>query len=413
MTPTKEAALLMSSLSIYQNIMNRTVPKAYFELLTAIDKPVFEFTRKWGNFFSLLCDRGYADRLTYCITETALFDENAFSKAAAAHFEMSLPTEVISAVRRDISAIKRISSLTPERILEDYVYRDELGSVANSMPKWKTGIPIKEFTDEDNAIDCLAEYYRKNGCGMFARYRAFIWRNNSIEPVVHPDKITLSSLKGYDVPRNKVKENTEAFLKGIHANNCLLYGDRGTGKSSTVKAVLNEYCKDGLRMVEMPKDKLGEFPVLVDRIASVPLKFIIFIDDLSFADNDKSYAWMKAVLEGGLAVRPENTLIYATSNRRHLVKENFSERAGDDMHLNDTIQESLSLSDRFGLSVNFSKPDKEQYLEIVKNLAKEKQLDISVEELEKGAERWAIQRGGRSPRCAVQYISSVEADLAK
>lgn len=166
-------------------------------------------------------------------------------------------------------------------------------------------------------------------------------------------------------------------------------------------------------MVEMPKDKLGEFPVLVDRIASVPLKFIIFIDDLSFADNDKSYAWMKAVLEGGLAVRPENTLIYATSNRRHLVKENFSERAGDDMHLNDTIQESLSLSDRFGLSVNFSKPDKEQYLEIVKNLAKEKQLDISVEELEKGAERWAIQRGGRSPRCAVQYISSVEADLAK
>lgn len=411
MNATKEAALLMSSLSIYKGILNRTVPKAYFELLCSIDKSVFEFTQAWGSFFSLLCDRGYADSLAECLTEAALFDENAFSKAAAAKKEKSLPTEVISAIRRDISAINRISSITPDRILNDYRYRDELGSVANSLPRWKTGTPVREFSDDEHAIDCLAVYYRKNGCGMFARYRAFIWRDKGIEPVIHPDNISMSSLKGYEIPRGLVVDNTVAFLEGVQCNNCLLYGDRGTGKSSTVKAILNKYYKDGLRMVEMPKDRLSEFPILVDKIAALPLKFIIFIDDLSFSSDDKSYAQLKAVLEGGLAARPDNTLIYATSNRRHLVKEDFSDRAGDELHRNDSIQENLSLSDRFGLSISFVKPDKEKYLEIVRSLARERNINMSIEELEKGAEQWAIERGGRSPRCARQFISITEARM--
>ncbi len=411
MKATKEAALLMSSLSIYQDILKRTVPKAYFDLLCAADKPVLEFTRAWGQFFALLCDRGYADSLAKCLTEAALFDENAFSKAAAAGREKTLPSEVISAVRRDISAIVRISALSPDKILDDYLYRDELGAVANSLPRWKVGIPVKEFTDEDTAIDCLSDHYRQNGCGMFARYRAFIWRDKGIEPVVHPDPISISSLKGYDIPRSLVVNNTLAFLNGIQCNNCLLYGDRGTGKSSTIKAILNEYYTRGLRMVEMPKDRLSEFPILVDRIASSPLKFIIFIDDLSFSNDDNSYAQLKAVLEGGLAARPDNTLIYATSNRRHLIKENFADRAGDELHRNDSIQENLSLSDRFGLSVNFSKPDKEEYLDIVLSLAKEKNLNVSMDELVSDAEQWAIARGGRSPRCARQFIAVTEAKL--
>lgn len=409
MNKTKEAALMMSSLSIYKGILKRTVGKAYYDLLCAADKPVFMFTQAWGNFFSVLCDKGYANNLKKCLTEMALFDENAFSRASAAKNETSLTTETVNAVRRDISAILKIGSLTPEQILNDYIYRDELGAVANSLPRWSVGEPITEFSDEEHTIDCLADYYRRNGCGMFARYRAFIWRDKGIEPVVHPDNISINSLKGYELPRELVVNNTTAFLNGIKSNNCLLYGDRGTGKSSTVKAILNEYYKDGLRMVEMPKDRLGEFPVLVDKIASLPLKFIIFIDDLSFSSDDKSYAQLKAVLEGGLAARPDNTLIYATSNRRHIVKEDFSDRAGDELHRNDSIQENLSLSDRFGLSINFSKPDKEKYLEIVFSLAREKNLDISMEELEKGAEQWAIERGGRSPRCARQYIAVTEA----
>ena len=165
--------------------------------------------------------------------------------------------------------------------------------------------------------------------------------------------------------RGLVLDNTLAFLNGLSANNCLLYGDKGTGKSSTVKAIVNRYCTQGLRIVEIPKEALHDFPLLVDRIACVPMKFIIYIDDLSFQKQDDRYASLKAVLEGGLAARPKNALIYATSNRRHLIKESFSDRDGDDMHRNDSIQESLSLSDRFGLSVNFSVPDKQRYLDIV------------------------------------------------
>ena len=157
----------------------------------------------------------------------------------------------------------------------------------------------------------------------------------------------------------------------------------------------------------MPKERLSEFPLLVEKIAPVPMKFIIFIDDLSFSGEDKSYAQLKAVLEGGLAARPDNTLIYATSNRRHLIKENFSDREGEDMHRNDTMQETLSLSDRFGLSVNFSKPGKDEYLAIVESLADESGIKEDKDKLFRDAEQWALSRGGRSPRCARQFIASI------
>ena len=409
MNSTKEAALMMSSLSVYRGIRERTVIRAYCELLCSIDRPVFEFARAWGEFFSLLCERECTEDFARYMTETALYDENAFSRAAAAGREKQLPSKTINAIRRDLSVIRRASLLSPDRILADYTHRDELGAVANNLPRWENGRPVSEFLHEDEIIDTLSDFYRRNGCGMFARYRAFIWRNKSIEPVQFPDPIKISSLKTYDLQRGLVVDNTLAFLKGLQSNNCLLYGDRGTGKSSTVKAILNEYYKDGLRMVEMPKDRLSEFPLLAERIAEIPLKFIIFIDDLSFPSEDKSYAQLKAVLEGGLAVRPENALIYATSNRRHIVKESFADRQGDDIHFNDTVQETLSLSDRFGLAVGFTKPDKEQYLEIVYSLAREQKLNMSIDELTAEAEKFAISRGGRSPRCATQCLRSLSA----
>lgn len=411
MNATKEAALLMSSLSIYRGISQRTVVKAFYELISAVSQPVFEFTAAWGNFFSLLCERNCVDNFAGYLTEAALYDDNAFSRAAASGKEKQLSARMINAIRRDLSVIRRISLLSPDKILDDYLYRDELGAVAHNLPRWEAGQPIREFLHEDSIIDTLADFYRQNGCGMFARYRAFIWRDGRIEPVPYPDTIELSSLKSYELQRQAVVDNTLSFLHGTEGNNCLLYGDRGTGKSSTVKAILNAYCKDGLRMVEMPKDRLGDFPLLVEKLAELPLHFIIFIDDLSFSSDDKSYAQLKAVLEGGLAVRPANTLIYATSNRRHIVKESFSERSGDDIHANDTMQETLSLSDRFGLSVNFSKPTKEQYLTIVFALAKEKHLMMGVDELTREAEQFAISRGGRSPRCARQFIAAMQTRL--
>ncbi len=411
MNKTKEAAMLMSSLSVYRGILSRTVPSAFYRLLCSTEEPINEILRAWGNFAGLMYDRGYADSLSKCLTEAALFDENAFSEAAASGNVDKLKKNVLDAAQRDICIINRISKITAEDIISDCFSDKELSYVSSTLPRWGTGEPIPQFADEKNALKLIADYHSKNGCGMFARFRAFTWRDKSIEPISYPDPVKMEELKGYDLQRGIVEDNTAAFLRGTKCNNCLLYGDRGTGKSSTVKAILNKYCKDGLRMVEMPKDRLGEFPLLVDKIASIPLKFIIFIDDLSFSNEDKSYAQLKAVLEGGLAARPDNTLIYATSNRRHLIKESFSDRDGDDLHRNDSIQESLSLSDRFGLSVNFSKPDKAVYLEIVASLADEYGITADKKKMEISAERFALERGGRSPRCARQFIASVRAGL--
>ena len=275
------------------------------------------------------------------------------------------------------------------------------------------GQPVEQLAGTGSLEDRLELFYRENGCGMYARYRAFIWRDHGIHPVEHPDRTTLRDLKGYEIQRRMAIDNTVAFLVGLPANNCLLYGDRGTGKSSTVKAILNEYYTRGLRMIEMPKESLMDFPRLVDQIAPLPMRFILFIDDLSFSSQDDTYAALKAVLEGGLAARPAHTLIYATSNRRHLVRETFSDREGDEVHKGDTIQESLSLADRFGLSIRFSVPDKWRYLEIVRQLAVQRGLEDHLDELEGPAERWATERGGRSPRCARQFIDDAEARIRR
>ena len=404
----KEAACAMASLSVYRGILKRTVPKALFRLLWAEDEKAF--LQAWGSFLAVLCERGFSENLMECISQTALFDENAFSLAAAAG-ETEFPPSLMAAVEHDLKVILDISALTPEDLLRGCPFEAMRGM---QLPGWQTGEPMEALRGPiDGCISRMAAYYRANGCGMYARYRAFIWRDGAIQPVAYPDKTRLQDLKGYDVPRREAIENTLAFLEGLPANNCLMYGDRGTGKSSTVKALLNEFYPKGLRVIEMPKESLMDFPKLVDQIAAVPMKFIIFIDDLSFSNQDDTYAALKAVLQGGLAAQPDNALIYATSNRRHLVRETFSDREGDELHRNDTIQESLSLADRFGLAINFSLPDKQQYLEIVRLLGVQRGLEEHMEELERGAEMWAIARGGRSPRCAQQFIAGAESRIRR
>ena len=408
----KEAAMEMASLSVYKGILNRTVPKAFYRLLWAARGDSLEaFLNAWGDFYDVLCMRGYSENLAGCITGTALIDENAFSLAAAAGTAV-LPEGVRRAVRRDLAVIRQVASITPQELRENSAFAQDVAGM--ELPEWKTGEPVAVLGgDLDHCITKMAEYYRSNGCGMYARYRAFIWRNHSIQPVAYPDQQRLADLKGYEIQRKLAIDNTLAFLQGLPANNCLLYGDRGTGKSSTVKAMLNEFYPQGLRVIEIPKESLMDFPALVDQIAAVPLKFIIFIDDLSFSQQDDTYAALKAVLEGGLAARPENALIYATSNRRHLLRESFSDREGDEIHLGDTTQESMSLADRFGLSIQFSLPDKVHFLEIVEQLARQRELDEYLPEIKAGAERWAIARSGRSPRCAKQYIDDAEARIRR
>ena len=407
MNNVNKIKLLLSSLSVFRGILKRSVPKAYYNLLLSLDKEPDEFLSAYGNFYSLISERGCSDRLAYSMTEAALFDENCFTRAAAGGKYDLLPENVKNAVKRDCEAILTASSLTPDEILQAYKYYGNIKEIADTLPRWQSGECAKSFEMFDGSLERIAQYYRENGCGMFARYKAFIWRDGDIQPVLHPDKIEMESFTGYEIQRDKVVGNTRAFIEGKSCNNCLLYGDKGTGKSSTVKAIANEFRKDGLRIVEIPKERLIDFPILVDKIAALPMKFIIFIDDLSFQKQDQSYTTLKAVLEGGLAARPDNALIYATSNRRHLVKESFADRTDGDVNTRDNMQESLSLADRFGLAVCYSSPSKKDFVEIVCALAKEKGIEMSEEELAMGAERFALSKGGRSPRCAKQYIESL------
>lgn len=407
MNNVNRTKLLLSSLSVFRGIMKRSVVKAYYKLLLSLDSEPDEFLNAYGDFYSLISERGYSNRLAYAMTEAALFDENCFTRAAAAGKYDTLPDNVLKAVKRDCEAILAASSLTSEEVLRAYKYYDEINEIADSLPHWEAGECAPSFKMFDGSLKNVAQYYKENGCGIFARYKAFIWRDGDIQPVLHPDRIDMDSFTGYEIQRDMVVDNTKSFIEGKSCNNCLLYGDKGTGKSSTVKAIANEFRKDGLRIVEIPKERLIDFPILVDKIAALPMKFIIFIDDLSFQKQDQSYTTLKAVLEGGLAARPDNALIYATSNRRHLVKESFSDRTDDDVNTRDNMQESLSLSDRFGLAVCYSIPTKKEFVDIVIALARQKGINMSDEELEKGAERFALSRGGRSPRCAKQYVESL------
>ena len=204
-----------------------------------------------------------------------------------------------------------------------------------------------------------------------------------------------------------ILENTKALLKNKPAANILLTGDAGTGKSSTVKAVANALWSEGLRIVEVRKDQLRAIPKILDELSGNPLKFVLFIDDLSFLKDDDNFNALKAVLEGSVTAKSTNVVIYATSNRRHLIKESFSDREGDEVHRNDTMQEFVSLSERFGIHVSFYKPDKKTFLHIIHHLAKESGIDMKKEELELLAERFALERGGRSARLARQFIDGL------
>ena len=216
------------------------------------------------------------------------------------------------------------------------------------------------------------------------------------------DPIRLTDLKNYELQRNQVIENTLAFLNGLPAQNVLLYGDRGCGKSSTIKAILNEY--EELRMVELPKSEINGLPDLFGMLKDIPLHFIVTIDDLAFTEDDERFGVLKATLDGSLTARPDNVLIYSTTNRRKLIKESNGDRSVDDIGRSDAVDESMSLADRFGLFITFTQPNREIFFDIVRKLAEDREIDIEDSELTQAAERFALKRGGRSPRIARQFV---------
>ena len=277
-----------------------------------------------------------------------------------------------------------------------------------------TDIEIATFSSR--RVDLPAEYAArvreidKYGYGIFAAYGMFRLGDGphpALEPIRTPDDISLDHFIGYEQERGKVMDNTKAFLAGRPAANVLLYGDAGTGKSSTVKAVANHFFKEGLRLIELRKDQLSLLPYVMGQIGSNPLKFIIFIDDLSFHRSDDCFSMLKAALEGSASAKAPNAVIYATSNRRHIVRETFSDREGSEVHRNDSMQESLSLSERFGLTILFARPNQQLYLQIVRDLAQKHGVQMPVKELETKAEAFALGRGTRSARCAEQFIKGL------
>lgn len=271
-------------------------------------------------------------------------------------------------------------------------------------------LALEAVTNEKTA-ESLANYYSEYGCGIFERYQAFVWDEGFVG-VRNYDKITFDQLIGYRKQKEALIENTRFFLKGYPANNVLLHGDRGTGKSSCVKALLNKFNDSKLKLISLNKNHVDQLYRIIESIADRGCKFIIFIDDLSFDDTEIGYKHFKSVIEGGIEAQPSNVLIYVTSNRRHIIKETWSDRGDSgEVHSNDGLQERLSLADRFGLSITFTAPDKEGYLEIVKGIAEQEHILIEEKVLIEEALRWDVRQKGRSGRAARQFINYIHAKI--
>ena len=270
------------------------------------------------------------------------------------------------------------------------------------------------LADSSDAIDFkrkMTQFYKEFGVGKFGLHKAFRidhpeGKTMSVEPITNIAHVHLDDLVGYEIAKKKLIDNTEAFVKGKKANNCLLFGDAGTGKSTSIKAVLNQYYDQGLRMIEVYKHQFQDLNDVIAQIKNRNYKFIIYMDDLSFEEFEIEYKYLKAVIEGGLERKPDNVLIYATSNRRHLIRETFRDKADRDeeLHTNDTVQEKLSLVARFGVTIYFGSPDKKEFRQIVRTLAQKNKIEMPEEDLLLEANKWELSHGGLSGRTAQQFI---------
>ena len=359
------------------------------DAVAQFEAALFEHTTNWGSYLSA----AVLEAETVCVRQAA-------SGTLAPALQTALDSE--------LAFLQALCGLTLDELLAAAGSATGQAQELAFLPRWET-----------SGIDLPAAYAQrmsevgKKGYGMFAKHHVFTVENGQLVPVKYPDPQRLSELPGYEKEREKVIANTKALLAGMPAKNVLLYGDAGTGKSSAVKAIANEFAPEGLRLVEVKKNQLYQIPDLMDKLAANPLKFILFIDDLSFTANDDNFAALKAILEGSVGGRAKNIAVYATSNRRHLIKETLTDRTGDDIHEADTRQELMSLSARFGLTVTFQRPEKARFETILAELAKQHGIDMPMDQLLVKAEAFAIRAGGRSPRVAKQFIEQCEAGVQK
>jgi uncharacterized protein len=423
----KHYAQQSASLLLYQSVLASESGQAFLALLRALMKGN-EINCAWayGRWFSALASQQHSWQ--YHLIEQILRADNAFSQQA-----QSIPAQTLAeklapglwaAVRHDLAILKGLYDLPMEQLSQ---WMQQVAGLSappvmqfGHEPKLPVAFPYQP--DWQDAPQALADYYYSHGVGILGQFAAFRWHNGQLVGIASPDPIRLKQLAGYEHPKQQLIQNTEALLRHYPAQNVLLYGSRGAGKSSLVKALLNEYRDSpsgrlhhrGLRLIEVPKSELYHLPQIVAPLRNVPQKFIIFVDDLSFEEDDEAFKSLKVVLEGGATARPQNVVVYATSNRRHLVRELFDERPkpkdAEEIQAWDTMQEKLSFSDRFGITLTFTPADQPTYLAIVRELAAQAGLSIDTEHLEWRARQWATRHNGRSGRTARQFIDFLIAE---
>lgn len=382
--------------------------------------------RLYGCIHSLLemaGDHGFYGNLWHCyLTNLLVNNENCYSMACEIRGQVE--GTINQAVLHDIVIFKEfydydftdmVKALAVDcfDLITDYQAGQSESRVYNSRIRDRICSLAAKFTQDhtpQGMKDTLTEFYKDYGVGKFGLHKAFRIVHGEdgvrIVPIRNIAHVRLDDLVGYEIPKRKLIENTEAFVEGRRANNCLLFGDAGTGKSSSIKGIANAYYEKGLRIIEIYKHQFQDLNDVITQIKNRNYKFIIYMDDLSFEDFEIEYKYLKAVIEGGLEKKPGNVLIYATSNRRHLVREKFSDKEErlDDLHTNDTVQEKLSLVARFGVAIYFGAPDKKEFQNIVSVLAEKNGIQMSKEELFLEAGKWELAHGGLSGRTAQQFI---------
>ncbi len=376
-----------------------------------------------SGLLAYAAEHGFYGNIWHCyLTDLLVNDENPYSMSCeitgsitgtldkAAEHDLEILKECFS---YDFGTMMRRLSVSEFSMVEQFersgkeghVYntriRDRICGLARLLGACQSAREMKEV---------LTQFYQEYGVGRFGLHKAFRVEEQEnhtfIKPILNIQHVHLDDLIGYESAKRKLIDNTEAFVSGRSANNCLLFGDAGTGKSSCIKGILNQYYDRGLRIIEIYKHQFGHLNEVISQIKNRNYKFIIYMDDLSFEEFEVEYKYLKAVIEGGLEKRPKNVLIYATSNRRHLIRESFrdKEERDEELHTNDTVQEKLSLVSRFGVTIYFGAPDKKEFEQIVLALAKRDGIAMPEEELLAGANRWDLSHGGRSGRCAQQFI---------
>jgi predicted AAA+ superfamily ATPase len=414
-----------ASLLLYQSVLTGEVGQVFLNLLQVLshsDGAGLSCLQAYGRWFNAIAasNQSWQD---YMITQI-LTDDNPFTRQVQQADLAKLPPALVAAAQQDLKALQCLYKCSSDT-LSQWV------KAASNLPvapvAWNYEPAAVQILDElplraslqqldwADTLEELAAYYREFGSGIFAQYRALRWQSGQMVGIRHPDPVQLNQLVGYEFQRDVLLDNTKFLLTGYPALHVLLYGSRGSGKSSLVKGLLNEYGNQNLRLIEVAKSDLKDLPAIVEQLRGVPQKFIIFVDDLSFEEDDDSFKAFKVVLEGNLTARPQNVVVYATSNRRHLVREFFGDRPrpsnNEEVHAWDTVQEKLSFSDRFGLTLTFEPPNQPTYLTIVRHLAAQAKITLSQEDLEYRALQWATRHNGRSGRTARQFIDFLQAEL--